>query len=459
MLHIFKQIFGIKTSEHPSAIPSSHSLSSHSLSTRGIIAAKTQLRVDWEIFSEASQNIYDKKDNPDGAFTLNVAENRLSWYLLKEKIEEVVSQHSIPSWVPLYTSCLGAPSFRKVLAGFLAKFVTKCDISPDHIAVSAGASSVIELTSWLVTEKGDVAVFPAPSYSVYKQDINNKSGLERYDLITHSELSEIAEKPIMNIPLLENALSDITSQGKRFRMLVLTTPDNPTGGMYDMDTLTNVADWCIDHHIHLIVNEIYALSLINTKHPDIATDYSHHQDFESFALVMEQKKSDYLHMWYALSKDLGTSGFRVGLLYTHNEDLLQAYDNFNVPHLVSNFTQWVFEVVLSDHAFMECYIKKNQEHLTESYIVVINKLKKLNIPYAPSRGSLFVWLDLSRFLLSQTQEAETNFWEKLYRESGVLLTPGNGFGHSKRGMFRLVYPCHTKEELVVAMDRMERCLF
>ena len=428
------------------------------LSSRGIRAANTPMRADWEIFSKARQNLYHENNNPGGAFTLNVAENGLSWPILKKKMEKVVRKKSMPDWVPLYTSCLGAPSFRKVLADFLSTFVTKSPISADNIAVSSGASSVIELTSFLIAEDGDVAVFPAPSYPVYTQDIGNKAGIERYDLATHHDINDIYQKPKLTINHLEKAKSDIETQGKRFRMLVITSPDNPTGGMYDADELNSLAGWCIYHHIHLIVNEIYALSLINTDHPSIADDYAEKKEFTSFAQIMNSRKSDYLHLWYALSKDLGVSGFRVGLLHTHNASLIKAYDNYNIPHLVSNVSQWIFEEVLSDHQFMAEYIKKNQKTLTESYAEVIKTLRRLSIPYVPSYGSLFVWLDLSKYLNAPTQEAETEFWENLYQNTGVLLTPGNGFGHSKRGLFRLVYSCHSKKELKVAMKRMERFL-
>jgi aspartate/methionine/tyrosine aminotransferase len=38
--------------------------------------------------------------------------------------------------------------------------------------------------------------------------------------------------------------------------------------------------------------------------------------------------------------------------------------------------------------------------------------------------------------------------------TGILLTPGEGFGHSKKGLFRMVYPYFKKEDLQVAMERL-----
>lgn len=425
-----------------------------SLSQRGAIASNSVLRFDLEIFFEAVQNLYHKEDNPDGTFPLNIAENKLSWPVLKSKMREITSENDIPDWVSNYTSSLGAPEVRQAIAAFLSRFLTGCLINPAEIGMSAGATSVIEMTAWILGEPGDVAVFPAPCYPVYKQDMGNKAGVERYNLVTHHELAEISKGPVLDIPHLEKAFNDIKSQGKRFRFLVLTTPDNPTGGVFEYEKLLKITDWCLERDIHLIVNEIYGLSLINTRHPELKDDYQKVTEFISFARIMETKKSDFLHLWYAFSKDFGASGFRVGLVYSHNEQFIKAYENFNATHMVSNYAQWIFQKVLEDHDFVDHYIQINQTLLTESYLVAVKTFRKLNIPYVPAAGSLFVWIDLSEFLPEQSQEAENQFWLELYQETGILLTPGEGFGHTKKGQFRVVFPCLPKANLEVAMQRL-----
>ncbi|KAA3629875.1 MAG: aminotransferase class I/II-fold pyridoxal phosphate-dependent enzyme [Bacteroidetes bacterium] len=426
-----------------------------SLSLRGNKAADSILRFDLETFFEAVQNLYHKEFNPDGTFPLNVAENKLCWTELKTKMQEITAREPIPDWVSRYTSAMGHHTVRQVIANFLSRHLTGCPMNPDNIGMSAGATSVIEMTSMVLGDPGDVAVFPAPCYPVYKADIGHKAGVERYDLITHHELSEIQNGPALQISHLEKTLEDIHSQGKRFRFLVLTTPDNPTGGAFDFDQLITIADWCIKKGIHLIVNEIYGLSLIDTSHPDLREDYPNHPKFKSFANIMAEKQSDFLHLWYAFSKDFGASGFRIGLVYSHNKKFLKAYGNFNAPNMVSNYTQWVFERVLKDDDFITHYIKTNQQRLTESYATAIQVFRELDIPYIPAVGSLFIWIDLSEFLNDQTQAAENEFWLELYRKTGILLTPGEGFGHSKKGQFRVVYPCVPLEDLKVALGRFK----
>jgi aspartate/methionine/tyrosine aminotransferase len=65
-----------------------------------------------------------------------------------------------------------------------------------------------------------------------------------------------------------------------------------------------------------------------------------------------------------------------------------------------------------------------------------------------------LWVDLSEFLEEDSESGEMSLWRRLFDETGVLLTPGVGFGHTKHGMFRVVYPCVQYEELEVAMIRL-----
>lgn len=78
----------------------------------------------------------------------------------------------------------------------------------------------------------------------------------------------------MTVDHLEKARLEIEGKGKRFRLLVITNPDNPTGGLYSPDRLKAFADWCVDHKIHMAVNEIYGLSIIDTQHPQLRQDYT-----------------------------------------------------------------------------------------------------------------------------------------------------------------------------------------
>jgi aspartate/methionine/tyrosine aminotransferase len=428
-----------------------------SLSSRGTAAITTGvLRTNMEKYFDAVQNIFHPTDNPNGKFPLSVAENRLSWDALREKIQTVTAENDIPAWVAGYTSWQGNLGFRTAVADFLSKCLTLCTMEADKLAFAAGGTSVVETSALVLGDNGDVVAFPAPCYPAYKQDIQNVPNLERFDIVTHHDITSLKNGSLLTISHLEETKATIEAQDKQFKILVLTNPDNPTGILYSYEKLLEIANWCEVNKIHLIVNEIYGLSLIDTEREEIKADYAEKIVFRSFAQIMNEKHSDYLHLWYAFSKDFGISGFRVGLVYSHNSLFIKAFESLNYSHLVSNYTQWILQKVLEDTEWVKSYTAINQKRLTESYLVVVQTLKKLQLNYVPSRGSLFVWVDLSPFLEASTGEAENEFWLKLYAATGILLTPGEGFGHTKKGLFRIVYPFVPIDHLKIAMERFEK---
>ena len=173
-----------------------------SLSTRGNALATNPARIDFEMFMEASQNLYCPDTNPDGAFPLNVAENELSASIIKDQLKSIIANNDIPDWVMGYTSLLGHPEVREAIASFMERHLCRVAISPDAIGLSAGASAIIEVSSFVLANPGDIAVIPAPSYPMYTNDLGLKSGMQRYDLQTHHNIEEIGTRAPVTVDLL-----------------------------------------------------------------------------------------------------------------------------------------------------------------------------------------------------------------------------------------------------------------
>ncbi len=418
-----------------------------SLSDRGCQAAQTPLRVDWDITFEALDDQYHPVDNPAGSFALNIAENRLQWSLLKQKFREICTNDELPDWVMGYTSTLGDINFREAVARFYQEQICDVEIDPELMGVSGGATGVVEMSALILANPGDYCAIPAPAYPVYEKDLGNIAGVIRYNLNSTTKTISIAD--------LTKARKKLKKKAKKLKMVVITTPDNPTGQKYTTKKLRKIAEWCMDKQIHLVVNEIYALSNIDTTHPELINDYTEGKSYSSFLNIMDDYKSAFLHHWYSMSKDFGISGFRIGVVYSHNVRFIKAYENLNIGHTISNHTQWMMGQLLQDTEWINQYIIDNQSLLTQSYVSVTKLLKKHNIPYVPARGGLFIWIDLSRYLSGQTRAKDERFWNDLYVRTGILLTPGHGFGHREHGQYRLVYPYVSYEDLQVALARLD----
>ncbi|NJC25459.1 aminotransferase class I/II-fold pyridoxal phosphate-dependent enzyme [Neolewinella antarctica] len=419
-----------------------------SLSKRGRTAATSPLRADFELFEAVMQNHYHPEDNPTGAIPLCIAENILGWAPLRDKFREIVAAKTTPDWVASYTSTLGHPEFRAALAQFLSKHLGGDSLNPETMAIMAGATATIEMTAFMLGDPGDVAVIPAPAYTVYTGDIGNRAGMERYDL----HLADSEEHPGLFNLRTQDLDASYAELGERFKLLILTQPNNPTGQVFTEDQIFDAVTWCEERQIHCVVNELYALSLIDQSHPVIADDYGDRQWFVSCLSQLEQRRSDYFHWWYSFSKDFGVSGLRIGAMYTKNEALIKAWANYSAPGTSSNYVQWLLTELLNDGDWAINWIRE-ENRLTESYVEVIKTLRALAIPYTPAVGSLFVWFDLSGRLTADTDEAWVALWEEVYDRTGLLLTHPLGMGARKRGWMRLVFSGVPRATIRVAMRR------
>ena len=321
------------------SIPFSNALPT--LSRRGQDLASNLARIDIELWMDAMDNLFHPADNPEGSFPLNVAENSIMVDTVRLELEKILQQEALPLWVMKYTSIAGYPEVREIMASLMRKYFASEAIQGENLVFSAGAAASLEVCSFVLANPGDVVVIPAPAYPMYTSDLGIKSGMERWDLQTHHEIAEHHSLALVTTDDLDRTLADIQAAKKVFKMLLLTSPDNPTGSTYTIEQLEVIADWCIEHKVHLVVNEIYALSQIDTSHPELQADYPNAVPFRSFASLMAERKSDYLHLLYALSKDFAMSGMRFGVIHSLNEAFIAGLGNVNIPQMVSNLTQWL----------------------------------------------------------------------------------------------------------------------
>jgi hypothetical protein len=106
------------------------------------------------------------------------------------------------------------------------------------------------------------------------------------------------------LPSIMTAVTSVKSEGKRLRALIVTNPHNLSGKCYSPTVLTGLARFCAKHEIHLIVDEIYALSRYHTTCP------RGEQDFVSILSLNLESLGVYrarVHTLWGTSKDFSSS--------------------------------------------------------------------------------------------------------------------------------------------------------
>ncbi|EIM78534.1 1-aminocyclopropane-1-carboxylate deaminase [Nitritalea halalkaliphila LW7] len=264
---------------------------SDSLSSLGRAAAQSPSRVDLALYFEAMQNRYHPTENPAGKLLLNVAENLLNWPFLQERLHALAKEEAPPEWAATYGDPAGVPEFRAAIADFLGQHLFAQAPPVDTIATAVGATSIIEMSAFLLADPEDVAAIPAPAYPVYTADLQALARVRRVDIPLADSLEH--RGPYLDLPLsvLEEQATALRAKGKRMRMLILTQPDNPTGGIYREAQLEQLAQWCMKQRVHLIVNEIYGLSQLDWSHPELASQALEKPHFRSFGDIMARHRS------------------------------------------------------------------------------------------------------------------------------------------------------------------------
>lgn len=161
-------------------------------------------------------------------------------------------------------------------------------------------------------------------------------------------------------------------------------------------------------------------------------------------------------MIWAVSKDFGGSGLRVGIVYTQNEMLMEGLANANIFTAVSGPIQYLVSELMTDDQFVDSFLDESRKRTLYSYQICVSKLEEMVLPYVHAEAGLFVYVDFSSLLPAKTYEWEEKLSQLMFDYARVVLTPGESQRDPKPGMFRICYAWVSVEVLVIAMERLSR---
>ena len=117
------------------------------------------------------------------------------------------------------------------------------------------------------------------------------------------------------LPCLSQSIAAGVLWSKNVRAVVLTNPSNPSGQCYSVDALATAARFCEENNLHLIVDEVYALSQLRPSGQDAFTSIL---ALDMLALGVDPAR---VHVLWSTSKDLDSSGYRLVIYFPcyHNK--------------------------------------------------------------------------------------------------------------------------------------------
>jgi 1-aminocyclopropane-1-carboxylate synthase len=275
------------------------------------------------------------------------------------------------------------------------------------------------------------------------------------------------------VGLYETALLKAREDGINVRILLICNPHNPLGTSgaffmaiishlpgrcYPKDTLKAIMNLCAKYSLHLISDEIFALSTFEAQLPSSGVP------FTSVLSCPSDLDPSNIHSMYGLSKDFAASGLRIGCVASHNADLhvsLRAIARYSWPSVVSDA---MGATILEDTAWVDKFLARSHEAVAESYLLTFNELQNIGINCAKSSAAVFVWVDFSPLLPLLKSGGENNAEDMFAREmqlgtmfidNSVFLEPASQYKGSKPGWFRFVHTCE-RNELLEALRRIAK---
>ncbi|MFD1635117.1 pyridoxal phosphate-dependent aminotransferase [Haloplanus ruber] len=321
-----------------------------------------------------------------------------------------------------YTTNAGNPELRTAIADHMAGDYG-VQVDPEEVIVTAGGMEALHLAALCTVSPGDEVVFPTPGFPNYWVQIRMADGVPApVPMPTESGFALDADRLVDAI-------------GPETGLVILCSPNNPTGRTYDADAVRAVVDAAAEHDAYVVADEVY-LGLSYERDPQGVAAMTGHP--ENVLTVN------------SCSKRYAMTGWRVGWLAGTTEIVDQATKiHESTTSCASSVSQHAALAALTgpqdDAEEMYDAFRERRDYVVER----VADIEGLTGPRP--EGAFYAFLD------PDLPGTSLEMAEHLLREHGVVLAPGDGFGAAGDGWLRLSF-ANSLDRLETGLDRIERAL-
>lgn len=322
-----------------------------------------------------------------------------------------------------YSPAAGIPELRQVLAQDMGKR-RNIKIDSDHVVVTPGAKPIMFFTIMALVDEGDEVMYPNPGFPIYESVIDFVGAKSvPYPLREEREFS-------FNVDEFISLITDKT------KMIILNTPQNPTGGILTEEDLKTVAKIAWEQDIIVLSDEVYLNIIYEGVHHSIASI----PGMQERTIILD-----------GFSKTYAMTGWRLGygaMPKDLAEKVVQLQINAN--SCTATFSQYAgIEAVQGqqdDVYKMVAEFKKRRD-------VIVDGLNAINgITCLRPHGAFYVFPNVKQLGVDSKKFADL-LLEKFY----VAALSGTAFGKYGDGYLRLSY-ANSIENIEKALDRIEQAV-
>jgi aspartate/methionine/tyrosine aminotransferase len=319
-----------------------------------------------------------------------------------------------------YGPSAGLPDLRQTIADYVSS-TRNVKVSPEEVVVVPGGKPIIFYSILALVDAGDEVIYPNPGFPIYESMINFVGG-KAVPIPLREELQFR-----LDVDQLKRLITD------RTRLIIINSPQNPTGGVLEKGDIEGIAEAIGDRDIMVLSDEIYSRLLFEGDHHTIMSL----PDWKERTILLD-----------GFSKTYAMTGWRMGY-GVMRADLAQHVSRLmtNSNSCTASFTQVAgIEAIKGDQTSVEkmcAEFKRRRDFFHDR----INQIKGFSC--LKPKGAFYMFPNIQ-----QTGWTSKKLADALLEQAGVAALSGTAFGNYGEGYSRFSI-ANSMENLSKALDRVE----
>ncbi len=329
------------------------------------------------------------------------------------------AKHALDAGATHYGPSAGIPELREAIAKDVSA-TRGILVSSEEVVVTPGAKPIMFFVIVALVNPGDEVIYPNPGFPIYESVINFVGGVP------------------VPIPLLEESGFGFDlerferSVSRNTRLIILNSPQNPTGGVLSRAEIERIAEVARRFRIPILSDEIYK-------------SFLYEGEFTSIASLPGMKEQTIILDGF--SKAYAMTGWRLGYgvmpaaLAEHLTRLM-----VNSASCTATFVQWAGIAALQGD---QGPVRRMVAEFKRRRDLIVSGLNALpGVSCAMPRGAFYAFPNVTAL-----RRPSADIADLLLNEAGVAVLSGSSFGRYGEGYLRLSY-ANSEENLRKALERM-----
>src|SRR5512132_3840742 len=319
-----------------------------------------------------------------------------------------------------YGPSAGSPELRETIAEYVSE-TRRVNVTPDEVVVVTVGKPILFFSILALAEDGDEVIYPKPGFPIYESMINYV-GAKAVPIRLREELDFR-----LDVNELASLINDHT------KLIILNSPQNPTGGVLTKDDIAAIARTIGDRNILILSDEIYSQLIFEGEHHSIMSIDGMNQR----TILLD-----------GFSKTYAMTGWRMGYgvmradLATHISRLMT-----NSNSCTASFTQIAGIEALRGSQDMVDAMRAKFQKRRDVMVAGLNKIKGFScrVPH----GAFYVFPNITK-----TGWPSKKLADALLEDAGVAALSGTAFGDFGEGYLRFSV-ANSIENIDKALDRVD----